>query len=175
MCLDFLNPLEETSGYAVKFVRRTKKADEFTPHYPYFDVDGGGGRGTPITWTRSKRAQLVKAALVWKIGRTYRVKHNRLARTDGVDKTRYPALVHCYKDLKSGRFDNCPPDGQRVPILVKYSGGQYCDGRSLTAKYVTPVAVLDGNVYKKFIQLEKEKGFKTAAEILVLAQYFLEG
>ena len=169
MCLNFLKPLEEKGGYALKVVRRIPdKLDEFHTLWPRFDVNGGGGRGG----VSPKKGEVV-SGLVYKIGRTYRVKHNRQA-LSGDAKNAYPALVHCYKETKRAIWEDNRPRGTTAFIIVKYSGGQYQDQYSLTAKYVTPIMALEDKVFDKFRKKEAEVGFKAAVESLLAAKFWME-
>jgi hypothetical protein len=173
MCLNILNKLTNTSGYAVKCVRKTNRPDEFKPYWPMFSLGGGGGRGKNTKWTTNQRKDLVTARVIYKLGRTYRVKHSMIAKTDNY-KMEYPALVHCYVNLRRSVFEHGTSDPEREHLLVKYSGGQYTDSVSLTAKYITPIAVLKGTTLDKFRAMENKRGFEATVQSFLAAQVWLE-
>jgi len=167
MCLKILFPLEITSGYAIKVVNTTDKPDEFTPYYPVFHKEGkGGNRSLDKTLRKNHR----KARVIYRLGRTYRVKHQFMAFTYKGDP--YPALVHCYLNMNKTLTDHIT--SRETVLLVKYSGGQYRDFDSLTAKYITPIAVLRGAALNKFIYLENRLGFHKAVESFLQAKFWLE-
>jgi hypothetical protein len=167
MCLKALNPIGKESGYAIKIVTKTNKPDEFTSYYPVFHKEGDGGNKSKELHLRKTHR---KSRVVYKIGRTYRVKHQFMARAENGDH--YPALVHCYHNTNKARYNHVLND--ETIILVKYSGGQYRDYHSLTAKYITPIAVLSGAILNKFIHMENNLGFDNAVESFLNAKFWLE-
>lgn len=86
----------------------------------------------------------------------------------------YPALVHCFTSLTRADTSDGPATSKRTFILVKYSGGQYTDGGSLTAKYITPIAVIEGSILTKFYKMEKTQGFEATVKSFLAAKYWLE-
>ena len=173
MCLRSLNLLEQTTGLCVKVVRTTDKPDEFRNQWALFSKNGSGGAG--ITQGRDYK-KYNRSGVVYKIGRTYRVKHNRTARSEGMSLA-YPALVHCYKTFARAEEDMGVKvkGNDYVYLICKYSGGQYHDTASLTAKYVTPLFALTHKTAQAFKLLAYEHGFEKAVSIVNLAKDIFKG
>jgi hypothetical protein len=177
MCLKSLIPIQQTSGYGIKRVRRLTK-DTFTSYYQVFSPEGKGGTHT-VDISRYAKAGYHISRVVYKIGRTYRVKHNHVAFASARywenQHTEYPALVHCWHDMRSARQRKPSlADEDTCYILVKYSGGQYTDGSTFTAKYITPIASLTQNQARTFRILEEEIGFEATVKAFLDAQIWME-
>lgn len=176
MCLRSLNRLEQTTGICVKIVRKTDKPDEFRNQWAMFSKDGSGGAGGAGAGTRRSVKKYNRSGVVYKIDRTYRVKHSRMARSEHMSLP-YLALVHCYKSL-GGAEQDC---GQRVKagdhvyIICKYAGGQYQDTDSLTAKYVTPLFALTHKQAQEFKEVIREHGFKKAVQLVNCVKGIFKG
>ena len=146
MCLDFSGgvPEEYTKGYGFKCVNNTDKPDEFTGRWPYF-ANGRGGCGVKERGSSRNR-------VVWKIGRMYRVKHNRMAWTPAI-MTAYPAGVHLYKHFgdawRQGRYSE---EDNLTVLVCYYTSAKKQDKTQIVAMRCTPLVALKTRNQKEIFQ-----------------------
>lgn len=154
MCLDYVNPVgsNRQKGFAYKVVNPHPllPVDHFTGKWANFRRGGGG---------TSDSRHTVRNCVVWKIGRMYRVKHNRT--TEAFERNQmYPAWVHLYKRAETTRSKWGYGE---VVLVCWYTSGKYEDGKTIVAKRVTPLLVLRSvQQLLDFENLKKHYGWKLA-------------
>jgi hypothetical protein len=136
MCLRSVEIPTIKSGIGYKLVRKTSNPEVFLPEYPGFFLDGSGGIGFANLEMSDK--PYIKANIIYKLNKTNRVYHKRMAGMLYDRSVTYRAGIHLFLE-KPSEFHY--GKGNMACLECRYSQAVACDENVVVALRVTPIKI----------------------------------